>query len=434
MCLGLIPKGTPEMEITKTVYEGLMKIVVRVADVVALAKRFEDSPALAMREVVAQMREGVREALEQVMKAELEVFLGRGEEAGNKRNGFVSRTYGIKGVGTVKLRVPRDRAGHFSSAVVPAHRRYDVATEKDVALLNLAGLSTRMLAQMSGALLGIRVSAKEVSNALATIVPAAKAFLTRPLGDRKWIYLYVDGTNFRVRRSTVDIEPTLVVLGVDESGRKSVLSMVQGDKDSRVAWESVFVDLKERGLDPSCIRAGIMDGLPGLGDAFREAFSNAKVLRCWVHKARNVMPLVPRRYQAAFQVAWNGVAYAENLEAARTAFANLKATWTRDASNAVERLEKDIGSLLAHYEFPPEHWDALRTTNPIERVNKEFKRRSKAMEVVGPSGLVALLAFTAVRLEYGWAQTPITSNKLRSLKWKELRERQLEEATRSLLN
>lgn len=422
------------MEITKTAYEGLMKIVLRVADVVALAKRFEESPTLAMREVVAQMREGVREALEHVMKAELELFLGRSEEVGNKRNGFVSRTFGIKGVGTVKLRVPRDRGGRFSSNVVPAHKRYDAATEKDVALLNLAGLSTRMLAQLSSSLLGVRVSAKEVSNALHTIVPAAKAFLTRPLGDRKWIYLYVDGTNFRVRRSTVGLEPTLVVLGVDEIGRKSVLSMIQGDKDSRRAWESVFVDLKERGLDPSCVRAGIMDGLPGLGDAFREAFPNAKVLRCWVHKARNVMPLVPRRYQAAFQVAWNSVAYAENLEAARLAFDHLKTTWKSVAGNAVERTEKDLDTLLAHYEFPSEHWDALRTTNPIERVNKEFKRRSKAMEVVSSGGLSALLAFTAIRLEYGWAQTPITSNKLRGLKWKELREKQLEEATRSLLN
>jgi putative transposase len=121
-------------------------------------------------------------------------------------------------------------------------------------------------------------------------LPAAKAFLSRPLSDRTWMYLYVDGTNFRVRRTTVDIEPTLVVLGVDETGRKIVLSMVQGDKDSRAAWEAVFVDLKERGLDGSRVRVGVMDGLPGLGDAFHEAFPSAKVLRCWVHKARNVMP------------------------------------------------------------------------------------------------------------------------------------------------
>lgn len=422
------------MSIMKSVYESLMKIVVRIADVVQLAKRFEESPALAMREVVTEMRAGVRDVLERVMAAEIELFLGRGEEAGNKRNGFVSRAFGIKGVGTVKLRVPRDRAGRFSSNIIPANRRYDEATEKDVALLNLAGLSTRMLAQMSDRLLGIRVSATEVSNALHTIVPAAKAFLSRPLGDRKWIYLYVDGTNFRVRRSTVGIEPTLVVLGVDETGRKSVLSMVQGDKDSRTAWDAVFVDLKERGLDGSCVRVGIMDGLPGLGDAFRDAFTGAKVLRCWVHKARNVMPLVPRRYQAAFQVSWNAIAYADSLDAAHAAFARLKATWSKDAGDAVERLERDIEALLAHYTFPPEHWDALRTTNPIERVNKEFKRRSKAMEVVSPNGLKSLLAFTAIRLEYGWVQTPITSNKLRGLKWRELRERQLEEVTKSLLN
>ena len=411
-----------------------MKIIVRIADVFALAKRFEASPKLAMQEVVTEMRAGVRDVLERVMNAELELFLGRGEETGNKKNGFVSRVYGIKGVGTVKLRVPRDRAGRFSSNVVPAYRRYDVATEKDIALLNLSGLSTRMLAQMSGHLLGIRVSANEVSNALHTIIPAAKAFLSRPLGERKWMYLYVDGTNFRVRRSTVDIEPTLVVLGVDETGRKSVLSMVQGDKDSRPAWEAVFVDLKERGLDGSCVRAGIMDGLPGLGDAFREAFPTAKVLRCWVHRARNVMPLVPRRYQSAFQPMWNAVAYAESLDAARVAFEKLKTSWTKDAGDAVARMERDLDALLAHYEFPREHWEALRTTNPIERVNKEFKRRSKAMEVVSPDGLKPLLAFTAIRLEYGWAQTPITSNKLRRLKYRELRERELEETTKSLLN
>jgi putative transposase len=422
------------MEIAKKVYDGAMKIVVRVADVVELAKRFEDAPGLAMLEVVEQMRAAVAETLEQVMKAELDIFLGSSSESANKKNGFVSRTFGIKGVGTIRLRVPRDRAGRFSSNVIPASRRYDAATEKDIALLNLAGLSTRMLGQLSTSLLGVRVSAQEVSNALHKMVPAAKAFLTRPLGGRRWMYLYIDGTYFRIRRSTVDIEPTLVVLGVDETGRKSVLSMLQGDKDSRAAWEVVFRDLKERGLDPTAVQAGIMDGLPGLGDAFREAFPKARVLRCWVHKARNVMPRVPRRYQPAFQVAWNAVAYADGLDTARAAFDELRRTWSKEAPDAVACLERDIESLLAHYQFPREHWDALRTTNPIERVNKEFKRRSRSMEVASSEGLTAFLAFTAIRLEYGWAQTPITSSRLRTLKWREARERQLEEVTKSLLN
>lgn len=422
------------MKALKEVQATVMKIVVRVADVVELVRKFEQSPALAMREVVDQMRDGFRDALEHVMQTEIELFLGRPEESGNKKNGFTTRTFGVKGVGSVSLRVPRDRAGRFSTNVIPAHRHYDAATEKDLALLNLAGLSSRMLSQLSKQLLGVRVSPQEVSNAMKTITPMAKEFLTRSLAGRTWIYLYVDGTNFRVRRSTVDKEPTLVVLGVDESGRKSVLSMVQGDKDNRRAWESVFAELKERGLDASAVKLGIMDGLPGLPDAFVDAFPNARVARCWVHKARNVLPRVPKRYQAAFQADWDKIAYAEHLAGAREAFAALRARWVNDAGDAVACLEKDLELLLVHYTFPPDHWDALRTTNPIERVNKEFKRRSKAMEVVGPDGLKVLLAFTALRLEYGWSLTPIGSNSLRQLKYRKDRELKLEAVSRSLLN
>ena len=423
------------MELAKQVRDRFMKLVVRMADVVGLAKRFEEAPALAMREIVEQARHAVREGLERVMEAEIELFLGRPEEASNKRNGYVSRSFGIKGVGVVSLRVPRDRKGRFNTKVVPAHRRYDEATEKDLALLNLAGMSTRMLSQVSKEVLGVRVSAQEISRSMQTLVPAAKRFLERPLGNRQWVYLYIDGTNFRVRRTTVDREPTLVVLGVDDTGRKSVLAMVQGDKDDRRAWEAVFAETKLRGLDPAHVQLGVMDGLPGLEDAFLEAFPRAKTARCWIHKARNVLPRVPRRYQAAFQADWDAVQYADGRAPAETAYEALKARWTKDAGDAVACMAKDLPSLLVHYDFPREHWDALRTTNPIERVNKEFKRRSKVMEVVGAEGLKVLLAFTALKLEFGWAQTPITSGKLRTLKWQQDRDqKQLEAVTRSLLN
>lgn len=421
------------MELRKVVYEEAMKIVLRVADVLALARRFEESPLKAMQEVMVHTRTFFVETLERVMNAEMEIFLGDGDGS-NKRNGFVSRTYGVKGIGTVKLRVPRDREGKFSTNVIRAKRRYDEATERDLALLNLAGLSTRTLSQLSRKVLGIQVSAQEVSESLHQVVPAAKDFLSRPLGARRWVYLYVDGTNFRVRRSTVENEPTLVVLGVDETGRKSVLSMVQGDKDSRTAWEAVFVDLKERGLDSNAVQAGIMDGLPGLARAFVEAFPNAKALRCWVHKSRNVFPLVPNRYQAAFKVSWDAIAYAESRDAASSAFERLKREWSANAGDAVERLAKDIDALLAHYNFPKEHWDALRTTNPIERVNKEFKRRSKAAEIVSAQGLKVFLAFTALRLEHGWQQTPITSPKLRTLNNQTSGTKPIERAAKSLLN
>jgi hypothetical protein len=152
--------------------------------------------------------------------------------------------------------------------------------------------------------------------------------------------------------------------------------------------------------------------LPGLAEAFLEAFPRSRIARCWVHKARNVMPLVPRRYQAEFQRDWDKMAYAQSRQEAQEAYAAFKSRWEPICADAVARFTKDLDALLVHYDFPREHWVALRTTNPIERVNKEFKRRSKAMEQLGSDGLKALLAFTAIRLEFGWASTPISSAKV----------------------
>ncbi len=393
----------------------IMEVIVKVRDVVDLAKRFDESPTAAMREVVTGVQQGFKAALERVMDAEIALFLGSESGNGNKRNGYVTRNFAFKGLGVVQLRVPRDRNGKFVSKVVPPRRRYDEALEKDLALLHLAGLSTRTLSLLSKNLLGMKVSPQEVSNALHKIVPAAKAFLERDLSDRRFKYLYIDGTNFKVRRSTVEIEPTLVVVGVDDTDRKSILGMVQGDKDSKSAWEMVFSELKSRGLDGSAVQLGIMDGLPGLADAFRSAFPHAGVARCWVHKGRNVFPKVPKRYQAAFKSDWDKIQYADSRAAGEGAFADLESRWGKNCVDAVASLTKDLELLLVHYDFPSEHWDALRTTNPIERVNKEFKRRSKPMETIGPDGLKALLAFTAMRLEYGWLTTPITSAKLKNL-------------------
>jgi len=388
-----------------------------------------------MHEMVSQVRQGMRKSLEGVMDAEMELFLGSSAQRGNKRNGYTTRTFAIKGLGAVTVRVPRDRKGKFLSNVIPPRRHYDEGIERDMALLHLAGLSTRMLSLTSRHLLGIQVSPQEVSNSLRKIVPAAKSFMDRPLGSRRFKYLYLDGTNFHIRRRTVELEPTLVVIGVDETDHKSLLAMVQGDKESRSAWEMVFAHMRDRGLVAEAVQLGVMDGLPGLAAAFQEAFPGARAARCWVHKARNVFPRVPRRFQAEFKRDWDSIQYAESAEKARKAFLALKDRWMENCADAVECLDKDIDDLLVHYEFPRGHWEALRTTNPIERVNKEFKRRSRSMETVSPEGLKALLAFTALRMEYGWATTPLTSGKLVHLRYREEREaKRLDEVTGGLLS
>jgi len=224
------------------------------------------------------------------------------------------------------------------------------------------------------------------------------------------------------------------VLGVDDAGHKSIRAMVQGDKDSRGARETVFARLKERGLDASAVELGIMDGLPGLAAAFREAFPKARVQRRWGHKARNVFPLVPRRYQVAFKKSWDTVQYASSREAAQTAYEALKTRWSARCDDAVPSMERHLEVLLTHYDFPQAHWDALRTTNPIERINKEFKRRTKSMEQRGVDTLRAMLVCTALRLEFGWIKTPITAANLAHLNDNKRREERLEEITKIPLN
>jgi hypothetical protein len=168
---------------TVTSHRHDMKITIRVADAYELAKRFESAPRAALAEVVEQARAGLEDTLERIMRADLELFLGDPAEQTNKRNGFRQRSFTVKGLGSLTLRVPRDRAGRFETKVIPAHRHFDEAIERDLAVLHLAGISTRMLSQLSAPLLGVRVSAMEVSNSLARIVPAAKAFLTRNLAE-----------------------------------------------------------------------------------------------------------------------------------------------------------------------------------------------------------------------------------------------------------
>ena len=182
----------------------------------------------------------------------------------------------------------------------------------------------------------------------------------------------------------------------------------------------------------NAVRIGIMDGLPGLEKLFRETFPQAVTARCWVHALRNACGKAPARFHEVFKKLAHRVMYASSENGARIAFQELKAAMGKDAERAVYCLEKDLESLLAHYRFDSSLWRALKTTNPIERVNREFKRRTKAMDTLGERTLQVLVAFTALRLEYGWQRMPANSAQLNSLKGIKLN--QIESAMESLIH
>ncbi|MCC7442259.1 MAG: IS256 family transposase [Bdellovibrionales bacterium] len=395
---------------------GIIKVEVSLPEAVQAIEEFRRSRGRALEAMASEVRTALSGAINRLLQTEMTLFLGKPDQAGNKRNGYKEREYALKGVGCLRVRMPQDRKSRFESEIIPRHEQVDPRIKEDLAILHLAGLSARTAAMVSKRVLGVEVSTDTVSQSLDVIEERALGFLTRELGSRYWA-LFIDGTNFRIqRRGSVQKEPSLVVLGLDERNCYSILAVESGTKDNVEAWKSVFSELRGRGLDMGAVRIGIMDGLPGLESAFKESFPAAVTARCWVHALKNALAKTPARLRGVFKPLASAVMYAPSENRARQAFDELKGAMNGEAERAVRCLEKDLDSLLAHYRFERPLWRALKTTNPIERVNREFKRRTKSMDSLGERTLNVLVAFTAIRLEFGWQTTPVTSGRITHLK------------------
>ena len=388
----------------------VIKIEIRLSEIPSAIAAFRKSRKLALDLFSEEIRSAVSKGFNQLLNTEIDLFLGENNHEGNKRNGYQpERDYILKGVGALKIRVPKDRLGKFESAIIPAKERVDPRIKAEVAMLQLAGLSSRTLAMISKRLLGVDLKKDTVNASLGLVHDEALKWLQRPL-DRAYWALYIDGTNFKVqRRGSTAREPSLVVLGVDESNFRSILAIEPGTKDSVECWRAVFADLKRRGLRADKVRLGIMDGLPGLETAFKQAFPNAITQRCWFHALGNAIAKSPARLRDGFKIQAHKVMYALNENQARIEFQALQALMANDATRAVKCLEKDLDSLLAFFKFDRNLWVALRTTNAIETINRQFKRRTRGMDTLGEATLESVLAFTALKIEFGWGLHRIDS-------------------------
>ena len=380
----------------------IIKFQVSVPEAVKAIAQFRENRLKAFNQISEDLRGSLEATINHLLNLEMSLFLGEAEQADNKRNGFKERDYTFKGIGTIRVNLPQDRKSRFESSIIQKSEQIDPRIKEDIAVLHLAGLSNRTLAMISKRILGLEVSKTNIQGSLSVIQDSAISWLERPLKEEYWA-LYIDGTNFKIqRRGSTDREPSVVVLGIDKNDHRSVLAIEPGQKDNVDCWRTVFDSLISRGLNPSKVRIGIMDGLPGLEKAFRESFTEAVTARCWVHSTRNAMNKCPARLKNAFKALLNTVMYADSLEEAKVQFKALKKDMGNDAHRAVNCLEKDLDSLLAHYSFERSYWRTLKTTNPIERINKELKRRTKSMETLGESTLTSVVAFTALKLEMGW--------------------------------
>jgi putative transposase len=391
-----------------------MKVEISVPEVVNIFKEIQEQPERIFEMIRVEIRENVGEYLSELMKAELTRFLGREsyervESDVDHRNGSYGRHFTLKGIGEVGVKVPRDRDGNFKTQVIPRSKRYESELRQDLSMMFLTGVSTRTLSMMSKRLIGRKISPSEVSNANKELIDAVENWRTRDLSKEPIKYVFLDGVNFDMRiDGSIEKVPVLVAIGVTETGHKRVLGFQAGDKESAPTWREFFKDLKKRGLDGSKMVLGVMDGLPGLEKVFKEEFLKAKVQRCQVHVVRNVLAKVPKKLKKAVADDIRSIFYASSKQKAMGFFDIFREKWQRDLPSAVKCLENSIEACLTYLMCPEEEWISLRTTNIIERLNKEFKRRTKPMEIVaGENACYTLLAFICLKMELHWKSNPI---------------------------
>jgi len=394
--------------------EAPIKVEISVSEVVQVFKELQEQPGKIMEMIRVNIRDGVGEYLSELMRLELTRFLGRkpyerAEAEQNHRNGSYPRRFTLKGIGEVPVEVPRDRKGEYQTKVIPKSKQYEDELRQDISVMFLSGISTRSLAMISGRLIGRKISAGEVSRASKELVKAIESWRNRNLSVERFKYLFCDGVCFDMRiAGTVEKVSVLVVIGVTESGMKQVIALQSGDKESASNWREVFKDLKSRGLDSQAVTLGIMDGLAGLEKVFREEFSQGKVQRCQVHVMRNVLAKVPQKLKQGVADDIRSIFYASGRDKSLELSVKFTERWQKDVPSAVKCLRNSLGSCLTFYDFPEEEWISLRTSNVIERLNKEFKRRTKPMEIVaGESACYTLLAFISIKMELHWRSNPV---------------------------
>jgi putative transposase len=364
-------------------------------------------------------------AVSKLIELELTACLGRekyerkNDRNKNYRNGNYIRTYTAKGLGTLEIAVARDRKGEFKSKLMNRYERYDKALAADMLAMFLGGMSTRNINMFSSQLLGRKISASEVSSVNKEVNEAIETWRVRPLNDLRIKYMIIDGVNFKMRTGHhIEKIPMLVVIGVTYDNKRLFLAIQQGDKEKASTWREVFKDMKHvRGLNKDDIRLGIMDGLTGLEKVFEEEFSNAKVQRCTVHVTKNVITKVPCSMRKEVGDKLTDIFYAPDKKTAIGNYEEFVEEYRDRIPSATDCLTRNIKNCLTFFSFPKQEWLSLRTTNSIERVNKEFRRRTKPMEILaGEKSAYLLLCFVAYKMEMNWKCMPFGKCNLPVLK------------------
>lgn len=319
----------------------------------------------------------VKENLETIMKAEIKQYMeNETKERHNSRNGYYTRDLETKYGHIEDLEVPRDRKGSFQTQVFQPYQRRDGWLEEAVIQMYKSGMSTRDVARFIESMFGSSYSPSTISNITATVLEDIQAWQQRPLAKR-YSVIYLDGLFVKLKRSTVSGEAIYFAMGIDEEGHRQILGFYVGGQESANGWREVLKDLYRRGATE--VLLGVFDGLSGLEEAFRETYPRADVQHCIVHKVRATFPKIRVAHKTDFIQDLKTIYNALNQDLALAAFKTVKAKWGKLYPKEIASWEEQLPTLLTFYKYPAMIKEAIYTSNAIERMNKEFRKRLRPM-------------------------------------------------------
>lgn len=344
-----------------------------------------------------KLRQAVRATLVAVLHEEVETLVGalpyaRQPTRRDYRNGTYPRDL-VTSLGPVTLAVPRTRRGHRTQ-VFERDQRRQAELDQAIGAMFVAGASMAQVGPIVATLTGVQPSPSTVSRVHHTLADEFARWKERPLLAH-YLYVFADGTYFTVIYNAEGQKmPVLAIIGVTPTGEREVLALSVGERENQLAWEALLDDLHRRGL--RTVGLWITDGNPAMLNALAVKFADTPRQRCVKHKLDNVLAYVPKAQQAQVRPELVAFFYQPDRAHAAQAWAAFVEKYTPLYPTAVACLQRDGEACLTFYAFPEAHWRTIRTTNVIERLFEEVKKRSHKMSAAFRNEASCLLLFYAV--------------------------------------
>jgi len=354
-----------------------------------------------------RFRELLREAVEQVLEAEMEEAVGAGkwertEDRVGYRAGYRSRTL-VTRVGALVLRVPQDRGGRFSTELFERYQRSEKALVSALAEMYVQGVSTRKVKAISEQLCGHAFSASTVSAINVKLDGELERFAGRPL-EEEYPYLVLDGRYEKVREEgVIRSRAVLVAIGINWEGRRCVLGVELANRESGSSWREFLIGLKQRGL--AGVELVVSDDHPALRRAVAEILPEAVWQRCYVHFLRNALDYLPRKGDDDCLKELRWLYDRRTLEEARHDLASWLAKWQGKYPKLCDWVEANIEETFTFYRLPLSHHKHLKSTNMLERINEELRRRTHVIRIFpNPASCLRLIRALTEELHEDWIE------------------------------